>query len=377
MSMKNQRGFSLVELLITMVIFLFVIVAASSMFLGILNQFKQQSKIAETNIEGIAGLQMLKADIEQAGYGLPYDVNGATYAEALGGDAGTVGFNATTYNDSGAPGNAPRALLAGNSLTMTNTSDVLVVKATNIAINDTAQKWGYVTHTGVTTWTNAAGTAVTDENFLSTDRVTVVMPQSGTNLKILQVSGGAFYTTFNNIASSDFSPSAANEPFLVYGIAPNGITPIMPFNRSDYYVRTPGTMPTHCAPGTGILYKGTINHTAGGGNHSELPLLDCVAAMKVILAADTSDDNISSADSFPSIWNVGTTAADIRNQLKEVRVYILLHEGQRDTSYTSPAQMQIWDRDHDVVTPILTYNVPDRNYRWKIYTLVITPYNLR
>jgi len=68
---QKQTGFTLVELMVTMVIFVLVIAAASSMFTGILNQFKQQSKIAETNIEGLAGLQMFRTDIEQAGYGLP------------------------------------------------------------------------------------------------------------------------------------------------------------------------------------------------------------------------------------------------------------------------------------------------------------------
>ena len=384
MSMKNQRGFSLVELLITMVIFVLVIVAASNIFLGLLTQFKQQSKIAETNIEGMVGLQMLKADIEQAGYGLPYDVNGATYAEASGADAAAVGFNASAYNDSGAPGNPPRALLTGNSLTMTNASDVLIVKATNVSINDTAQKWAYVTSTGVTTWTNSVGASITDENFLSTDLVTVLMPQSGTNLKILQVSG-TFYTTFGGIATSNFSPSAENEPFLVYGIAPTGTTPIMPFNRADYYVRTPGTMPTQCAAGTGILYKGTINHTAGGGNHFEYPLLDCVAAMKIVLARDTNGDSITDNWTTAGAWLPAPTAADIRSQLKEIRAYILLHEGQRDASYTYTAQGadlllgvdHIGVRDPDAGLLLLDYQVSDRNYRWKIYTMVITPYNLR
>ena len=53
----NHAGFTLVELLITMVVFVFVIAAASGVFTGLLTQFKQQSKIAETKIEGIVGLE--------------------------------------------------------------------------------------------------------------------------------------------------------------------------------------------------------------------------------------------------------------------------------------------------------------------------------
>lgn len=390
MSIKSQRGFSLVELLITMVIFVLVIVAASNIFLGVLNQFKQQSKIAETNIEGMVGLQMLKADIEQAGYGLPYDVNSATYAEAAD-DSATVTFNPTVYNDSGMLGNPPRALLTAANLTMTATSDVLVVKATNVTINDTAPKWAYISNNGstniISTWQNAAGTAITEENLRDTapiDNVTVVGSLAGRSQKTL-VTGGAFFTPFNLVDSPAYAPpSGSYETYLIYGITPGGTTPIMPFNRADYYVRTPGTMPTQCAPGTGILYKGTINHTDTvlGGSHSELPLLDCVAAMKVVLARDSNSDGV--AETYSTSWPVGTVASDIRAQLKEIRIYILLHEGQRDPSFTYTAQGadlllgvdHIGVRDPDAGL-LLDYQVPDRSYRWKIYTMVITPYNLR
>ncbi len=61
----QSGGFTLVELMITMIIFVLAIAAASQIFVGLLNQFKQHSNIAETNIEGIIGLEMLRADIQQ------------------------------------------------------------------------------------------------------------------------------------------------------------------------------------------------------------------------------------------------------------------------------------------------------------------------
>ena len=71
---KRQEGFSLIELMITMVVFLLAIAAASNVFTGLLTQFKQQSKIAETNIEGAVGLEILRRDLESAGYGVPWNV---------------------------------------------------------------------------------------------------------------------------------------------------------------------------------------------------------------------------------------------------------------------------------------------------------------
>jgi hypothetical protein len=73
-------------------------------------------------------------------------------------------------------------------------------------------------------------------------------------------------------------------------------------------------------------------------------------------------------------------AQTIRDQLKEVRVFILAHEGQRDTSYTytkNPILVGLMDgatlygRNFDLTT------IPDwQNYRWKVYTLVVRPNSL-
>ena len=71
---RREEGFTLVELMITMVVFVLVIAAASSIFSSLLNQFKQQSKIIESNIEGVVGLDMMRVDVQQAGFGIPWFV---------------------------------------------------------------------------------------------------------------------------------------------------------------------------------------------------------------------------------------------------------------------------------------------------------------
>lgn len=401
--LRRQTGLTLVELMVTMIIFVLVIVAASNIFIGILGQYKQQSKIAETSIEGLVGLQMLRSDIEQAGYGLPYDIDTADYDEAVN-DGATTQDDAS-FNDAGATDAPPRAVLtglvaAGGASGLPNVSDLLVLKATNIALNDTARKWASVSNTGptnvITTWTNTVtGGPLTEENlsFAPADRVTVLRPNAGTRQRILMNDAGAFYRTFPDpsgvIPTDGFFPTVESyETYIMYGISPSTANPRMPFNRADYYVRRPATMPTHCAPGTGILYKATINHAGGG--HTEYPLLDCVAAVKIVLIADTDEDAVTPpaaiiAGAWPVLTGAGaTTAEDIRKQLKEVRVYILGHEGQRDASFTYSAQgLDIpLGVDHlGVRDPqaglLLDYTVPDRNYRWKIYTMVLKPYNLR
>ena len=130
-------------------------------------------------------------------------------------------------------------------------------------------------------------------------------------------------------------------------------------------------MPARCATNTGILYKGTINHADGGIR--ELPILDCVAQLQVVLVLDTNADGVP--DSFQTASFAGT-AEQIRTQLKEIRVYILAHEGQRDTGYTSPV-MRIIDPDSGTTPIDFTPTGDLLNFRWKIYTLVVKPYNLR
>jgi len=365
---KKEAGFTLIELLVTMVIFVLAIAAASQMFVGQLTQFKQQGKIAETNIEGIIGLELLRRDIEHAGYGLPWNMNGANYSEAVN-DAATA-HNDTLFNDSTT--NPPRAILSGNGIGI-NGSDVLVVKAVNVATNDAAQRWTRL-GTGDDKRNGLSG-----DNFANTDRVIVISPGStDANRRTLTLVNGLFNATYNTTLT--FAPADNTETNIIYGVDDN-TNLRMPFNRADYYIRTPATnMPTRCATGTGILYKATINQSGGG--LWELPILDCVADMQIVFRSDTNGDGIidTSTDDL-----AGLDAKAVREQVKEVRVFILAHEGQRNISYTftnftgaatCPTCIRVGesavlgqDLDLSAITNF-------QNYRWKVYTLVVKTNNL-
>jgi len=243
--------------------------------------------------------------------------------------------------------------------------------------NNAAHKWGYVSNTGalpntIKTWTDTGGNAIDDENLQNNDRVIVLAPTSTTNQRVLLTSGGAFFTTVP--LSAALQPVAASfDTYLIYGVD-SDTNLRFPFNRADYYIRRPTTansMPSRCATNAGILYKGTINHSNGGVN--ELPILDCVLDLQTVLVLDTNADGIP--DSFQTTA-FGGNAENIRQQLKEIRVYILAHEGQRDTSYTSPATITASDPD---VGNVISYTPTGDflNFRWRMYTLVVKPYNLR
>jgi len=361
---KCKKGFSLIELLIVMVIMGFVLAGTSQMFVSLLTDFKKQSKIAESNIEGIIGLEMLRRNIESAGYGLPHFIGAAAYQEA----ANAV---AADYND--APNNPPRAFVAGDGITAAgyvNGSDYLVIKAINVAMNETCAKWTDLITDGTATTTIWSQPEL---NLIDTDRVIVIAPGSPTavgstavtsNNLILSTPGSFFFTQFSNLSAF----SDKDQVRIVYGVDPD--TDLrMAFNRADFFVSTTTDPSGRCAPGTGILKKAVVNHTNGGFNGNTYELLDCVADMQVVFGLDRTGDGTADAYSPVLTDSMATplTAQQIREQLKEVRVYILTHEGQRDRSYVhSPTDILVGEAGIGGRTFNIGANV---NYRWKVYTL--------
>jgi len=386
----------MVELLITMVVFIFVMAAGSQIFSGLLTQFKQQSKIAETNMEGLVGLEMLRQDLEHVGYGLPWIIPaGVTYSESSSNNpSGLSGPAPSTMNDSPL---APRAVISGNNVTYGGAnsiftgSDYLVIKAVNIALDDASQRWTTLKMAPFSVPDNPRQWIPASENLESTDRVIVISPgATDTNARRLVDNGGTFYTTFGNVTNSPWPPTDNLETRLVYGInRTSDPAPVRPFNRADYFIsRVNNIVPQRCAPDTGVLVKAILNH--GGAYDGVFPLLDCVADMQVVYALD-NDENGSFEDGVgtpPDAYSdnmSALTAQQVRNRVKEIRVYVLSHEGQRDQNYTYPSETigvpaapdpgAGLGRTFDIKTAI---GDPDyQHYRWKLYTIVVKPIDLR
>jgi prepilin-type N-terminal cleavage/methylation domain-containing protein len=366
--LNKKDGVSLIELLIVMALIVIVLAMTTETLPIIFRQSRQQAQVVSAQMEGIIGLDILRSDIEHAGYGLPWSFQPGTsisYSEASTSPA-------DNYNDSS--NGVPRAILSGNDTIFgsgyISGSDYLVIKSPIVATNDTATKWTHIiTGQGLKHWGS--------NDFTNAERVIVIRPSVSDAVSkelVINSADNSFFTTGAYSAlPAAFSPTMPSEMFLIYGIDPN-TNLIMPFNRADYYVTRPSTnMPSNCAPGTGILYKATVNQADGGLN--EMPLIDCVADMQVIFGLDTTGSG-----------TVGTrmnditalTAQQIREQVKEVRVYILTHEGESDKYYTYPNNVITvgefgLGRNFDLSANIGT---GWQNYRWKLYTMVVKPKNL-
>ncbi|MCX5804653.1 MAG: PilW family protein [Proteobacteria bacterium] len=374
-SHKRQSGFSLIELLIVTTIIAIVVIMSSDIFTTVLRQSGQETKVVGSQIDSIIGIGVLRSDIEHAGYGLPWKFQNTPSTTNY--EAATT-ITAGTYND--LPPNLPRAFVTGND-TGYNGSDYLVIKSTVAGISDTAQRWTYIIKGSVPkSWDSAK------LNLTSGSRVIVIKPKTDdSSQNELVMNSTTFFTQYNptvfsTTSTSVFVPSKTSERFLIYGVDPD--TDLrMPFNRADYYISRPtSNMPASCAQNTGILYKATVNHA--DGLLTEMPLIDCVADMQVVFGLDTNNDGVVDSQSN----NISSLSAQqIRERVKEVRVYILAQEGQKDTSYTHLSS-SITVGETDTSSPYFglgsTFNLSTtigtgwQNYRWKIHALAIKPKEL-
>lgn len=430
MRLNNDRGYTLTELIVVMGIFLAIMLITSNAFKTIITTSSRESKSVETQIAGILGLELLRADLEQAGFGLPWedrtddsDPNyakvGSFYEEATNSVSSPTTFwftdknprNPASFNDAQASpssGNAPRAVLSGETTFNKDGngigSNYLVIKSMVAGANDTSKKWTMYSYDKnidkipIRTWGS------TPLDFTATEQVVVLrnsLPKekSKQTRQLMTTADGHFSAPFSNYSTVDHywsthknaltSTPEAGDSRVIYGIDP-ATTPRMPFNRADYYIMRPsGNMPKSCAENTGFLYKSTVLHSSGELSPGT-PLLGCVADMQVVYGLDTSGSGTVNAyiDSNDITRITGTrdttldSAKSIRTMVKEIRVYILAQEGQRDRLYTYPSQtVMVGEKLHGVEKG-RTFNLNDllgpnyKYYRWKVYTIVVRPKNL-
>lgn len=383
----GTSGFSLIELIVVFAIFGILMTMVFSSFIPVLQRNSQQGRISETKLETGIGLDLLRADLEHAGFGLPWSFPVAPnpYNEP------TAASAPVAIND--AP-NVPRPLSSLDATTfgLNNGSDYLSIKAMNVVRGTTSQKWGWL-------WRNAAHTATIQsmgaEPFDANDRVIVIHPRDNRRLVVDGVGLYNFSATTTSAALDNFAPDEAafdpdGERFLLFGLD-NINNPQRPFNRTDYYVNE-ANVPTQCAPGTGVLTKLTLNQ--GDNLFSFLPIVDCVADFQVVYYLDTTTPVDGGWDARANANGLnGMDAKEVRDRVKSIRCYILTHEGGADRSYTYPNQtinVGEVDQNGDPVlaadgTPtgrVFTLNPSVigptwSNYRWKVYSLAMTPKNLQ
>jgi hypothetical protein len=248
------------------------------------------------------------------------------------------------------------------------------------------------------------------ENFENTEYFVLLRRQFSSPPRLIlekNTSDASLWFRANSPAFNSYS-TQGNSVFTMYGIDSDSFR--MPFNRTDYFVAKPADatkVPVVCAPNTGILYKTTVNQNddASGGKLKYMPILDCVAEMQVVLgwdmdnngsvdtwsnAAGSTASGVGSAADVASVIsqtnNDDVTAANIRNRLKVIKVYIIAQNGKKDLGYTSNPEITIGDDGeksliHDTgsnaTKAAYALSTDMRNYRWKEYRVIVRPKNLQ
>ena len=396
----SKSGFSLVELLVALAIFGILMTMVFRSFIPVVQHNSQQGRISETKLETAIGLDLLRADLEHAGFGLPWSFTGAPnpYNEPDDSSfAPGVDIYLRPMSDAFTAA-VPRALSSQDlSNASLNSSDYLSIKALNVIRGATSQKWGWL-------WRDAAHNAIIQsmgaEDFIDKDRVIVIQPRENRRL-VVNGAGLNFFATITpdamttSDALKNFSPDESpldpdGERYLLYGLDVDDEVPSKPpqrpFNRTDYYINN-ANVPAHCAPGTGVLTKLTLNQD--NTNFSFLPIVDCVADFQVVYYLDTTTPVDGGWDARADANGLnGMDAEEVRNRVKSVRCYILTHEGGIDRNYNHPTvTVNVGEVAADGTTLLanagrafnLNTNIGATwdNYRWKVYSLAVTPRNLQ
>ena len=390
--LANKSGFTLLEMVIVMLIFVVVILITSEAFKIVLTKTKAVGKSEESNIEGVVGLEMFRHDLEQAGYGLftEADLPLPVYAEANAAPA-------SNYND--ATSGIPRAVVGGNGDNVNNVAgvlagtDYLAIKATSVGLGLVSQKWTYINGVAASrVW--GVNDLIVDSEYVIAVKQSYQSGELSRKLIYKTTAPSTFSTLFKANAAgyaSPFGPVSDSIQYYYYGI--DTINPRAPFNRTDYMVRRPANVPSNCAPGAGVLYKTVMNQTigAGGGGMTDIPIMDCVADMQVVFGWNVSSPAGLDATSFsnadastvvsPGSWTPAfTDPTDIRKHLKLIKIYILAQDGGYDKDFinTNPSFM-VGSGTAGELNLTRTIDLRDakyQNYRWKLYRIVVKPKNL-
>jgi type IV pilus assembly protein PilW len=311
---KVRRGLSLVELLVTIVITLILISAIYLSYLTLFKTSQRETVSSEAQIEKAVALEIMRLDIEHAGYGI------ATNSKDL-----PIEWNGT----------------------------MLTIRSVYNVANEKTNKWGVVK-------CDSSGNyhiiTAEPEDFTNSDYVVALEPIGGSTKYV-------FNGKFKDLCSS----VTANRYYLLFsydGNVTNGCSDQF-CNKISYYLKESTAIPNYCLTNSTLIRQ---------SNGRKTPLVYCVYGFTVRF--DWGNGTVEENKAM-LLTNSTTSASEIRENLKLVRVYLLTQEGGYDPNYLSPENFTV-----EVDGKSVSFSLPGnpnsklRHCRWKVITLSVKPMDL-
>ena len=358
--MKREEGFSLIETLVSMAIFSLMSAAVYSTYMSQVKHTAREYQLARSEMDINIAKGIMERDLMMAGLGLATDFS--------------VLLNAATLNLVA----ETRAIAATNAIA----SDGLVLMGTALGIEALAPQG----------WTASEGAALPLKVWVDEPRDN---PQNGDRMVVLDPD---MKRVLNAVPYSyGLGISGLPQGALAYGLA--GATAILgATDLPHYWVRyalyAPSEPDIYCAAGTFSLGRaetrkrdnvppipaappspsGSWGWPASGAR----PMLPCVLNMQVSFGLDTDEDNDVDVWDEGGMAAAGLSAVALNDQIKQIRVYLLVQASDRDINYSHPLSVLVGDSDLGTgITVALDQAKQQEQYRWELLTSVVTPRNIR
>ncbi|WP_022851354.1 PilW family protein [Limisalsivibrio acetivorans] len=315
---KGIKGFSLVELLVVLGISGILITALYTTYIKLYSGYKQGTKIVESQVEGIINSEIIRTDIQNAGFGI------------------------------------------GDGETKTGTTNPLYPiewDGTNLTIYSTYNRLDNKTHGYALL--KCIDNVTNDICEIESDKRD---PAHYDGLKVIStINDNEISYVLGTVTSPDFY--ALGFPYDDSGVNPDKYVAIPYFLSKDCNGDDVSDLAARCNPNTDVLCRGTV------------PLVDCVADVRAFAGYI---DNATGDIIYDEFSNIGNS--DL-NDVHRFMLYVLVQEGQRDNDFDFGRDTMVgqFNFSGDNISDSVSLDLPDggENYRWNIINVDVKTLNIR
>lgn len=353
----SQRGFSLVELMVGVVIGLLAMLIIMQVFSLAEEQRRTATAGNDAQTNGLIGSFAIERDIRMAGFGSAG--LGCGSIKAFNTTRATPGFTlsglpVTISTPQGSTSNQIQVLYGSSpyanvpAVVQGSVADSSVAIPVDSGIGFSAGQMIVVSQAG-----KDCALLQLSEN--STQGATANITGPGTQWTLTAAAGVA--SPYNPPAETNIFPAAAGGGSAGYDVGAK-VTNFGAMVSRAYFIQD-----------NRLMMRDLLRDAAAGIN--PMPLVDGIIALRAVYGRDTDNDGKVDA------WD--TTAPANANQVIAIRYAIVARSGQYEKEQVSPATLTLWECDSPCTGPTIALrtdseadaNNRDRHYRYKIYQTTV------